>query len=74
MLLNSKGKTAYITKPDNINIHVISDTSATSLEYVYKPEGQKEPCYSRLVFFVNGEIAVQSRYNGKWKTMKLITQ
>lgn len=72
--LNSKGKTAYITKPDNINIHVISDSVATYLECVYKPEGLKESCYSRLVFYVNGEIAVQSLYNGKWKTTKLITQ
>lgn len=72
--LNSKGKTAYITKPDNVNIHVISDDLATSIEWIYTIDDFSASNYSRIVFYKNGEVAAQSQFKGEWKTVKLVTR
>lgn len=71
---NSKGKTAYITKPDNVNIHVISDDLATSIEWIYTIDDFSASNYSRIVFYKNGEVAAQSQFKGEWKTVKLVTR
>ena len=73
-VLNSKGKTAYIAKPDNVNIHVISDDLATSIEWIYTIDDFSASNYSRIVFYKNGEVAAQSQFKGEWKTVKLVTR
>ena len=73
-VLNSKGKTAYIAKPDNVNIHVISDDLASSIEWIYTIDDFSASNYSRIVFYKKGEVPAQSQFKGEWKTVKLVTR
>lgn len=71
--LNSN-RDLVVSKPHGTILKAIEDASGASFEFSYKIDGSDRTNISRLVFYKNGNIGIQSYYNDTWKTLLLLTR